>query len=86
MHAATCLPAITGAWGVRGGGGLYSYANGFHVDQSLVMASEHMDPSVRGLDMSRIGPILTGDRDALGDGPGGPCHAHTEHQPRGRRA
>ncbi|WP_404379454.1 molybdopterin-dependent oxidoreductase [Caenispirillum salinarum] len=70
MHAATCLPAMTGAWSVRGGGGLYSYSGGFHVDQSLVMASDRKDPSVRGLDMSRIGPILTGDRDALGDGPG----------------
>ena len=28
-----------------------------------------VDPSIRELDQSRLGPILTGDREALKDGP-----------------
>jgi anaerobic selenocysteine-containing dehydrogenase len=71
MHAAACLPAVTGKWKYRGGGALY--ANGvswfYRLDKSLILASDRMDPTVRELDQSRIGPILTGDRRDLGDGP-----------------
>ncbi len=33
------------------------------------MALNRLDPSVRSLDQSRLGPVLTGDRRDLGDGP-----------------
>lgn len=71
MHAAACLPAVTGKWKHRGGGALY--ANGtpwfYKLDKSLILATDRFDPTVRELDQSRIGPILTGDRRDLGDGP-----------------
>lgn len=71
MHAAACLPAVTGKWKHRGGGALF--ANGtpdfYKFDKSLMRAMDRFDPSVRELDQSRIGPILTGDRRDLGDGP-----------------
>lgn len=71
MHAAASLAAVTGKWQHRGGGALY--ANGmphfYKFDKSLIVALERFDPSVRALDQSRIGPILTGDKRDLGDGP-----------------
>ncbi len=69
MHAASCLPAVTGAWQHRGGGALYSNGAIFNIDQTLIMGLDRVDPSVRVLDQSRIGAILTGDPDDLGDGP-----------------
>lgn len=70
MHAATCLPAVTGAWRVRGGGGLYSQSGLYGaLDQSVVMGLDRLDPSVRALDQSRIGAVLTGEPAALLGGP-----------------
>ncbi|MFT5182719.1 MAG: anaerobic selenocysteine-containing dehydrogenase [Alphaproteobacteria bacterium] len=69
MHAASCLPAVTGAWQHRGGGALYSNGAIFNIDQTLIMGLDRIDKNVRVLDQSRIGAILTGDRDDLGDGP-----------------
>jgi anaerobic selenocysteine-containing dehydrogenase len=69
MHAATCLPAVTGAWQYRGGGALYSGGALYRLDKTLIQGLDRLDTSVRALDQSRIGPILTGDAEALKGGP-----------------
>jgi len=69
MHAASCIPAVTGAWLHEGGGAFHNNAAIYHWDKSMIEASEARDPSVRMLDQSRIGPILCGDTEALKDGP-----------------
>jgi anaerobic selenocysteine-containing dehydrogenase len=69
MHAVTCLPVVTGAWAHRGGGALYSNSDIYRIDRTLIEGLDRLDPSVRVLDMSQIGPVLTGDRDALKGGP-----------------
>ena len=69
MHAASCLPAVTGAWQHRGGGALYSNAALYQIDSTLIMGLDQVDKSVRVLDQSRIGAVLTGDPDELGEGP-----------------
>lgn len=69
MHAASCLPAITGAWQHEGGGALYGLGDCYRLDTTLIEGLDRLDPSVRELDQSRIGPVLIGERDALGDGP-----------------
>ncbi len=69
MHAASCLPAVTGAWQHRGGGALYANAALYGIDSTLIKGLDRLDESVRVLDQSRVGAILTGDPDDLGDGP-----------------
>ena len=69
MHAASCLPAVTGAWQHRGGGALYANTALYGIDFSLIMGLDRRDENVRVLDQSRIGAVLTGDPDDLGDGP-----------------
>jgi anaerobic selenocysteine-containing dehydrogenase len=65
MHAVSCLPAVTGAWSVEGGGALYSLSPLAKVDMKLIEAPELQQTDIRTLDMSRIGAILTGESDAL---------------------
>jgi anaerobic selenocysteine-containing dehydrogenase len=69
LFAVTCLPTVTGAWASEGGGALYSNHGLVPLDRTLVEGLDMLDPSTRRLDQSRIGPILTGDRRDLGDGP-----------------
>ncbi|HVI90524.1 MAG TPA: molybdopterin oxidoreductase family protein [Dongiaceae bacterium] len=69
LHAVSCLPAVTGAWQYRGGGAHYSNGGIYHIDNTLITGADLRDPSIRELDMSRIGPVLTGDPRDLGDGP-----------------
>ncbi|TDQ81383.1 anaerobic selenocysteine-containing dehydrogenase [Dongia mobilis] len=69
LHAVSCLPSVTGAWAERGGGAHYSNRTIYHLDNSLIQGLDLLDPSVRELDQSRLGAILTGDRRDLGDGP-----------------
>jgi anaerobic selenocysteine-containing dehydrogenase len=69
LHAVTCLPTVTGAWARRGGGALYSNGGLYPLDKSLIEGLDALDTSVRLLDQSRLGPILTGERRDLGDGP-----------------
>jgi len=68
-HAVACLPTVTGAWQHLGGGAFYSNRSIYHWDKTLIEGLDARDPKVRMLDQSRIGPILTGDKDALRDGP-----------------
>ena len=69
VHAVTCLPAVTGAWQHRGGGALYSGGALYPLDKTLIQGLDRLDPSIRQLDQSCIGPVLTGDREALKGGP-----------------
>jgi anaerobic selenocysteine-containing dehydrogenase len=69
MHAASCLAAVTGAWQHRGGGAFYSNGGIYHWDKTMIEGLDVVDPNIRILDQSRIGPILTGDQSDLGDGP-----------------
>lgn len=69
MHAVACLPSVTGAWAHEGGGAQYSLSADISLDKTLAQGTDRLDPSVRLLDMSRIGPVLTGDPQDLGNGP-----------------
>lgn len=68
MHAASCIPAVTGAWQYEGGGAFHISADIFRLDKTLIEGLDVWDRSVRMLDQSRIGAILTGDREALHGG------------------
>jgi len=69
MHAVTCLPAVTGAWQVPGGGALYGHTGMYPLKRALIEGLDMADTSIRELDQSRLGPILTGDAEALKHGP-----------------
>ncbi len=69
LFAVTCLPSVTGAWAHEGGGALYSNHGLVALDRTLAEGLDVLDPETRLLDQSRIGPVLTGDRRDLGDGP-----------------
>jgi anaerobic selenocysteine-containing dehydrogenase len=69
MHAAACIPAVTGAWQYEGGGAFHINADIYKLDKTLIEGLDVWDRSVRVLDQSRIGAILTGDREVLFDGP-----------------
>jgi anaerobic selenocysteine-containing dehydrogenase len=70
MHAASCIAAVAGAWRYEGGGAFHNNGSIFHLDTGLIEGNELRDPSIRMLDQSRIGAVLTGDADALrGGGP-----------------
>jgi anaerobic selenocysteine-containing dehydrogenase len=69
MHAASCIPAVTGAWTLEGGGAFHINADIFKLDKTIIEGLDAWDRSVRMLDQSRIGAILTGDAEALAHGP-----------------
>lgn len=69
MHAASCIPAVTGAWLHEGGGAFHSNAGIFRLDKAEIEGSAFKDPDIRYLDQSKIGRILTGDANALNGGP-----------------
>ena len=69
MHAASCIPAVTGAWQYEGGGAFHNSADIFGLDKRLIEGLDVVDPKVRVLDQSRIGAILSGDEEALFGGP-----------------
>jgi anaerobic selenocysteine-containing dehydrogenase len=69
LHAVSCLPTVTGAWAEKGGGAHYSNRAIYHIDNRLIMGLDLKDTSVRELDQSRLGAVLTGDKRDLGDGP-----------------
>ena len=73
MHAATCLPSLTGAFGADGGGALYGHSGMYPIDRTLIEGSDIDAPGRRTLDQSRIGRILCGERSALAGG--GPVNA-----------
>jgi anaerobic selenocysteine-containing dehydrogenase len=69
MHAASCIPAITGAWQYEGGGAFHNNGAIYHWRKSLIEGLDKLDRSVRMLDQSQIGRVLTGDAEALRHGP-----------------
>src|SRR5690348_11674918 len=69
MHAATSIAAVTGAWQYEGGGSFHANADIYKVNKTVIEGLDVRDPAVRVLDQSRIGAILTGDRETLFDGP-----------------
>src|SRR5271165_4865700 len=69
LHAVTCLPSVTGAWRYEGGGALWNNRSIYHWDKTLIEGLDAHEPTVRMLDMSRIGSVLTGERADIGDGP-----------------
>jgi anaerobic selenocysteine-containing dehydrogenase len=69
MHAASCIPTVTGAWQYEGGGAFHNNADIYHWNKTLIEGLDARDRTVRMLDQSRIGPILTGEADALEHGP-----------------
>jgi anaerobic selenocysteine-containing dehydrogenase len=69
MHAVSCLPTVAGKWQHKGAGAFYSNFDIYNWDNTLIEGLDVRDPSVRMLDMSRIGPVLTGDPKDIGDGP-----------------
>jgi len=69
MHAATCIPAVTGAWQYEGGGAFFNNYALWKFNESIIEGHDALDQSVRWLDQSKIGRILTGDAEALKGGP-----------------
>ena len=70
MHAALCVPIVSGAWAHEGGGAFHSNSGVFKLDKTMIEGLDARDPSVRRLDQSRVGAALTGEREALkGGGP-----------------
>ncbi|MDN2564997.1 molybdopterin oxidoreductase family protein [Aquibium sp. A9E412] len=69
MHAAASIAAVTGAWQHEGGGAFHSNSGIFGLDKSELEGHALRDPSVRWLDQSQIGRVLTGDAAALRGGP-----------------
>jgi anaerobic selenocysteine-containing dehydrogenase len=70
MHAALCVPVVSGAWAHEGGGAFHSNSGVFKLDKTMIEGLDARDSTVRRLDQSRLGAILTGDAEALkGGGP-----------------
>jgi anaerobic selenocysteine-containing dehydrogenase len=69
MHAASCIPAVTGAWLHEGGGAFFNNRHIYHWDKTMIEGLDAVDRSLRALDQSRIGAVLTGEPEALKNGP-----------------
>src|SRR6201985_2149841 len=70
MHAALCIPAVTGAWQYEGGGAFFNHLALLHFNESIIEGHDALDRNTRWLDQSQIGRVLTGDAQALkGGGP-----------------
>jgi anaerobic selenocysteine-containing dehydrogenase len=69
VHAVACLATVGGKWPHRGGGTFYSNVDIYKINDSLIKGTDRLDASIRLLDMSRTGPVLTGDNADLRDGP-----------------
>ncbi len=69
MHAANCIATVLGCWQYEGGGSFHNNGAIYRLDKTMVEGLDVVDPSVRALDHSRIGAILTGDAEALLGGP-----------------
>ena len=69
MHAVSCLATVAGKWKTRGGGAFYNTGDIYTIDRNLIKGLDRCDATLRILDQSRVGAILTGDRLDLGDGP-----------------
>ena len=73
IHAASCIPTVTGAWQYEGGGAFHSNSGIYKWRKGLIEGLDKVDRNVRQLDQSQIGRVLTGDAQALRQG--GPVKA-----------
>ena len=70
MHAALCIPTVTGAWAHEGGGALHSSSAIYKLDKTLNEGLDVREMSVRCLHHARVGAVLTHEPEALsGRGP-----------------
>lgn len=69
MHAASCIAAVTGAWQYEGGGAFHNNGAIYGWDKTRLEGLDVKDHTVRSLDQSQIGRVLTGDAEALRGGP-----------------
>ena len=69
MHAATSIATVLGSWQYEGGGAFHNNADVYRMDKSELMGTAMEDPSIRVLDQSQVGRVLTGDAAALRNGP-----------------
>src|SRR5258708_31780451 len=65
MHAALCVPTVTGAWQHEGGGAFFNNGAIWKFDMALIEGHDSLDPMTRRLDQSRLGQILTREPEAL---------------------
>ncbi|MGX1788448.1 molybdopterin-dependent oxidoreductase [Bosea sp. NPDC055332] len=73
IHAASCIPTVTGAWQYEGGGAFHSNSGIYKWRKGLIEGLDKIDRNVRQLDQSQVGRVLTGDAQALRQG--GPVKA-----------
>lgn len=69
MHAALCIPAVTGAWQYEGGGAFHSNSGMYGLRKSVIEGTDAEDRSIRKLQQTEIGRVLTGDPASLRHGP-----------------
>ena len=69
MHAAASIATVSGAWQYEGGGAFKNNEGIYSWNKTLIEGQELYDSAVRLLDQSRIGAILTGEKQDLGGGP-----------------
>jgi anaerobic selenocysteine-containing dehydrogenase len=69
IHAITCIPSVTGKWKHESGGAFWSNRIPYNWDKTLIEGLDVKDPAIRTLDMSRIGPVLTGEDEVVRQGP-----------------
>ena len=69
MHAALCIPTVTGAWQYEGGGAFFNNYSIWKFNESVIEGHDAIDRTTRLLDQSKVGRILTGDAEALQGGP-----------------
>lgn len=69
MHAVASIPAVRGSWQYEGGGFLHTNGAIYHWHKGLIEGLDVRDPDIRWLDQSQIGRVLTGDAEALKNGP-----------------
>ncbi len=80
MHAAASIACVTGAFLHEGGGAFHSNSGIFKMDKREIEGRAMQDVSLRFLDQSKIGRILTGDPEALLWRAARHGHADPEHQ------
>ena len=69
MHAALCIPTVTGAWQHEGGGALHSNSGIYGLNKGVIEGHDLADPKIRRLQQIEIGRVLTGDAESLRHGP-----------------
>ncbi len=69
VHAVASIAAVGGKFRHRGGGAFWSNRVVYKWNKSVIEGTDAVDLSVRSLDMSRIGPVLTGEDPVVRKGP-----------------